>query len=171
MKANTAAASRIDETPMQKFEGELQARYPGRVIQRFEMPSNVKQCRAIYLMEITSRDEIQASIFADSVMTPLEKGSIKLSSEAERRECTRASLVAIVSRSEPITYRHVNHDGIPLLEIDQWPSKAWTALQTYFNEVNGVPSKELLEGLKGARTIGAFDPPTSEIQPHASIVK
>lgn len=163
VRANTVAVvPDPDETPLQKFERELQARYPGRVVQRFEMPSNIKQARAIYLVEITSREEIQAAIYADSAMSPLEKQSVKLTNDAERRECIRVSLVGLVPRTDAVTYRHINHDGVPFHEMDNWPSKATAALNAYFNDVNGIPTVELIEGLKGARTIGGSAPPTNE---------
>ncbi len=174
MKAQAATSApiandAIDETPLLKFENELQRRYPNRMIQRFEMPSKVAQARAVYLVEVTSRDEIEAAKYADATMSDIERKSNRLTNEAQHRECVRLSIVGLVAR-DPISYRHVNN-GSPFHEIDTWPSKATTCLQTFFNGLNSVPTDELLEGLRGARTIGASVPPTNETEPSASITK
>lgn len=166
--AAPAIASEIAETPLQQFERELEERYPNRVIKRYDIPAAVKQARAIYLMEITSRDEIQASIYADAMMSNIEKASIKLSAEAERRECVRLSIVGVVYRDG--TYKHANK-GAAFHEIDNWPAKATACLQTYFNDINGVPTSELIEGLRGARLIGAAEPPTNATPASASTGK
>lgn len=165
-KSAAAAVAAIAETPLQAFERELQARYPERTIVRFEMPSSVKQCRAVYLLEVNSKDELNATIQAEALMTSVEKASRQLTAEACRRETMRNSIMGLVSRAtnakgEP-TYRHVNRDGVPFVEIDNWPAKATSSLLLYFSDLNGVSNDELLEGLKGARTIGASPSPTNE---------
>src|SRR5690348_4719935 len=133
MSKTTAAATVLDpeveETPQQIFERELAARFPGRLIKRYNMPTVIKQARAVYLMELTARDEVQAAIYADTLMSEVERRSVKLAAEAERRECVRQSIVGVVSRAEPVAYRHVNK-GAPFHEIDTWPAKATTCLQT-----------------------------------------
>lgn len=151
------------DSPLMRFSRELGNRFPNRMIRRYVMPSSVRECREIFMMEITSREEVEAAIMADATMSILEKSSVRLSGDAERRECIRLSIVGIGAGKlgELVTYRHTNQDGEPLSEISDWSGKAWTAMQTYFGMLNGVPTEELAEGLKGAQTVGAFAPPTS----------
>ena len=156
----TAQAVDITMTPMRRFERELEAKHPNRLITRFDMPPQVKQCAAVYIKEITSREELEASKMADAMMSDVERKSAMLSTDAQRRECIRMSIVGLASR-EPTTYRHIGGD-FPFMEMDGWPAKAGTALALYFNTVNGIPTDELLGGLKGARQISAADSPTDE---------
>ena len=51
------------------------------------------------------------------------------------------------------------------------PLLATACAQAYFNEINGVPTYELLEGLKGSRAIGAFAPPIVETPQGVSTAK
>lgn len=155
----------VEETPLQAFEAALQKRFPNREVRRYEMPSAVRECRAVYLVEVNSRDEINAAIYADSVMTQVEKSSQRLTAEAIRRETMRASLVGTVSRKDPPVYRHIGIDGVAFHEMDDWSAKATASLLTYFNELNGVRTDELLEGLTGARTIGTPLPPKTSAIP------
>jgi hypothetical protein len=153
-------------SPLAVLSRELSDRLPNRLVRRFRMPSSVRECREIFLVEMTSRDEIQAGIFADAVMSIDEKRSVRLSAEAERREAIRLSIVAIGGRKVPYgspvtSYEHVNHDGAPFSELSDWTMAAWTALQTWFTTMNGVPTEELAMGLLGAETVGAYAPPTS----------
>jgi hypothetical protein len=157
------------------FSRELAARFPGVMIKRFVMPSTVRVAREVFIREVTSKDEIDAAIFADAVSSPAEKASNRLMNDAERREIIRLAIVGIGNGDAPqapqlgkpmaappeVRYRHVNHDGVPLEEINGWTQGAWSALYSYYGEVNGVPVDEVLEGLKGARTVGAFAPPTN----------
>lgn len=159
--ANAAPGS-----PLATLSRELADRFPNRLIRRFRMPSSVRECREIFLVEMTSRDEVQAAIFADAVMSIDEKRSVRLSAEAERREAIRLSVVAIGGRKVPYggavtSYEHVNHDGAPFSELSDWTMAAWTALQTWFTTMNGVPTEELAMGLLGAETVGAYAPPIS----------
>lgn len=157
----------VPDSPLGKFSRELAARFPNRMVRRYVMPSNVRECREVFMMEITSRDEVEAAIMADALMSNIEKASVRLSGDAERRECIRLSLVGI-RRSAGGDYAHLNNDGAPLSEINEWSGKAWTSLQTFFGTLNGVPMEELAEGLRGAQTVGAFAPPTSGIPASAS---
>lgn len=153
--------------PLARFSRELAQRFPHRMVRRYIMPTSVRECREVFMMEITSRDETEAAIMADATMSQIEKQSIRLSGDAERRECIRLSLVGI-RRKEPEAYEHLNADGSPLAEINDWSGKAWTALQTFFGTLNGVPVEELAEGLRGAQTVGAFAPPISGTPASAS---
>lgn len=145
-----------------KFSQELGQRFPERMIKRFTMPSNVRECREVFILEITSRDEIQAAIMADSMMSAIEKGSYKLTQEAERREAIRLAIVGIGRQvGDRVAYEHANDTGIPLAEINDWSIKAWTALHLYFGQLNGLADVEIAEGLVGAQTVGAFAPPIS----------
>jgi len=158
------------DNPLRKFSRELALRFPERVIKRFAMPKSVRQldaerreCREVFILEITSRDEIEAAMMADAMMSPVERQSYKLTQEAERREAIRLSIVGVGKLvGDDIMYSHTNADGIPLGEINGWSIKAWAALQLYFGQLNGVPDTELAEGLLGAQTVGAFEPPTGE---------
>ncbi|HUS27609.1 MAG TPA: hypothetical protein VMZ53_03850 [Kofleriaceae bacterium] len=150
----------VTDSPLARFSRELAQRYPQRMIRRYEMPTMIRECREVFMVEITSRDEIEAAIMADATMTSLEKSSIRLSADAERRECIRLSIVGL-GKGSPVAYHHVNSDGEPFAEINEWSGKAWTLLQAYFGTLNGVPAEEIIEGLKGAQTVGAFAPPTS----------
>lgn len=167
-------APETDDSPLTRFSRELGERFPDTHIKRFVMPSGL-DCREIFIREITSKDEINASIFADATASAIEKGSNRMMNDVERREAIRISIVGIgegpaVPRPVPgkpvpvpiaTRYRHVNHDGAPLGEINDWRAKAWTALHAYFAEVNGVPTDEIRSGLEGAQTVGAFAPPTT----------
>lgn len=166
-KPDGEAMPDVGDSPLAQFSRELAQRFPDRMIRRYVMPSQVRECREVFMMEITSRDEVQAAIFADATMSLIEKSSIRLSADAERRECIRLSIVGMGKLTDkhdprsPVRYEHKNEDGEPLSEISDWSGKAWTSLQTYFGMINGVPTEELAEGLRGALTVGAFAPPTS----------
>jgi hypothetical protein len=153
-----AAPAEASETPLQRFEREIAEKYPRRYIKRYEMPSKIRQCRAVYLIELTSRDTMQAAIYADAKLTTAQKSSIKMTTEVERFEAMRASVVGVVRRTDPPRYDHVN-GAVPFEELSDWPETACSSLLAYFSEINGVSSTELLEGMKGARVIGAFAPP------------
>lgn len=154
------------DSPLERFSRELAQRFPHRMVRRYIMPGTVREAREVFIMEITSRDEVEAAIMADAVMSTIEKQSIRLSGDSERRECIRLSLVGI-RRTAADAYEHLNADGAPLSEINEWSGKAWTALQTFFGTLNGVPVEELAAGLQGALTVGAFAPPTSAIRASA----
>lgn len=152
------------DTPLARFSREMATRFPQAMVRRYVMPSMVRECREVFMREITSRDEVEAAIMADGVMSLAEKQSIRLSADAERRECVRLAICGLGEGKfgdAVVTYRHVNNDGVPFGEINDWTGKAWTCLQTYFGTLNGVPTEELAEGLLGAQTVGAFAPPTS----------
>lgn len=151
------------DNPLARFSREMADRFPHTMVRRYTMPSTVRECREVFMREITSRDEVEAAIMADGLMSLAEKQSVRLSGDAERRECVRLAIVGLGKGKlgEPIAYTHVNNDGEPFGEINDWTGKAWTCLQTYFGTLNGVPSDELAEGLMGAQTVGAFAPPTS----------
>lgn len=161
------------DSPFARFSRELAERFPDRMVRRYVMPSTVRECREIFMMEITSREEVQAAIYADATMSLAEKSSIRLSADAERRECIRLAIVGmgkLEDKSNPasrLVYTHANADGEPLAEVSDWSGKAWTALQLYFGTINGVPTEELAEGLRGALTVGAFAPPTHATQASA----
>lgn len=166
----TIAHDAVAETPMQRFERELMERHPKRTIVRFDFPSKVREARAIYLKEVTSRDELEAAKYADSIMSDIERKSIKLTSEAERRETVRISIVGVVTRSEPVQYQHVGGDH-PFHAIDDWSGKATTCLMMFYNNLNGIGTDEVMEGLKGQRTIGASVVLTGGTPPSADTVK
>lgn len=153
------------DAPIDRFSRELALRFPKTMIKRFTMPKSVRDCREIFFRETKSRDEIEAAIMAESMMSPLERASERLAQEAQRREVIRMTLVGIGDRAPDGStsgYRHVNHDGIPLAEINDWSGGAWTSMHTYFGELNGVPAAELRSGIAEARTVGAFASPTNE---------
>lgn len=162
------------DSPLAKFSRELGDRFPNTMVRRYLMPTSVRECREVFMREITSRDEVEAAIMADALMSPIEKASVRLSGDAERRECIRLSVVGLgklSDKSNPasaIAYEHVNQDGAPFGDINEWSGRAWTALQTYFGTLNGVPMEELAEGLAGAQTVGAFAPPTSATRASAA---
>lgn len=161
---------------LEAFSLELAQRLPDRMVRRFVMPSTVREVREVFIMEMTSREEVQAAIMADATMSDIEKGSIRLSSDAERRECIRLSIVGLGKQdggrralpTDPVSYEHVNHDGIPFSALNGWSGKAWTSLHAYFGQLNGVPADELSEGIREARTVGAYAPPTSGTPASAS---
>lgn len=156
------------QSPLEAFSNALAQRYPGRVIQRFAMPSTVRECREVFILEISSNEEIQAAIFTDTIMSPIERSSAKLTAECERRESIRLAIVGLGELvNGAIAYRHTNIDGAPLGEISSWSSKSWAALHRYFGEVNGVPISEINEGIQGAQIVGAFYAPKTETPPSA----
>lgn len=147
---------------LQAFSAELAQRLPNRYVRRFVLPSVVREAREVFLVELTSRDEIEAAQMADALMTPIERASVRLTNDAEQREAIRLSIVGLGKPAgRGIVYEHVNHDGVPFADLNEWTRRAWTCLHAYFAQVNGVPTDELHEGIRGARTVGAFAPPTS----------
>lgn len=163
------AANDTSDSPLARFSRELAHRFPDRMIRRYRMPMGCRECREVFMMEITSRDEVEAAIMADALMSDIEKRSIRLSADAERRECIRLSVVGLGKGpvGGTLAYTHTNVDGEPFAELNDWSGKAWTCLQTFFGTLNGVPSEELAEGLAGAETVGAYAPPTSAIRASA----
>lgn len=163
-----------------QFSRDLAARFPNMEIRRYVLPRVVTQCREVFIRELTSEDVIMAASFADSLMSANEKASMRLSREAEERECIRVAIVGFGSAALEgkdakggnvwgvCAYRHVNVDGAPLGEINAWPKRMWDAFSRYYNDVNGLPIDEFIEGLQGATIVGAFAPPTSAIPASAS---
>lgn len=165
MATNRAQVAPVpEETDLQRFERELRERHQGRTIARFDFPSRIREARAIYIKEINSRDEIEAAKLADAQMSDLEKRSIKLTSEAERRETVRIACVGLVTRGEPIQYKHLN-GSMPWMDVDNWSVKAVTCLSIFYGNLNGIPNDEIAEGLKGQRIIGGPAAPTNETPP------
>lgn len=166
-----AAPDKLERTPdvmtlaLQEFSAELAARFPDRMIKRFVMPSTVRECREIFLLELTSRDEIEAAQMADATMSGLEKASVRLTNDAERREAIRLAIIGLGKPGDDkrIAYEHAGAEGAPFYELNTWSAKAWTTLHAYFGQLNGVPMDEIAEGIQGARIVGAFAPPTSAI--------
>lgn len=168
-EALAAAAVRIgngkpERTLLEKFGEELGRRYPNRMIKRFVFPTKIREAREVFVMELTSREEVDAAIMAESTMSQVERASIRLANDAERRELTRKSIVGVGElREKNVVYHHANHDGIPFVEIDRWSPGAWTCLHAYHGTVNGVPTDELRAGIEAAQNVGAFAlPQTSE---------
>lgn len=169
----TPVAATDGDSPLARLSRALADRFPNTMIRRYVLPRNVTDCREVFMREITSRDEIEAAIMADATMSMIEKASMRLSGDAERRECVRLAICALgklADKNNPasaVVYEQVNHEGEPFAEINDWKGKTWTCLQTYFGTLNGVPTEELAEGLVGAQTVGAFAPPTSAIRASA----
>lgn len=153
-----------------EFSRALGERYPSRVIQRFVLPRKVREARELFIREVDSNDTVEAAILADAIMGPIEKGSYKLTLEAERRQLAKLSVVGLgILRGGRVVYEHANHDGIPLAFDPAWTEPAWTALLRHYSDVNGVPAEELEEGTQGALTVGAFAPPMHVIPGSADI--
>lgn len=162
-----------------QFSRDLATRFPGLEVRRYVLPRVVTQCREVFIRELTSEDIIMAASFADSLMSANEKASVRLSRDAEERECVRVAIVGFGDAKiegkdakgnlwGACLYRHVNVDGAPLGEINAWPKRMWDAFTRYYNDVNGLPIEEFIEGLQGATIVGAFAPPTSAIPASAS---
>lgn len=163
-----------------QFSRDLATRFPGMEVRRYILPRVVTQCREVFIRELTSEDIIMAASFADALMSANEKASARLSRDAEERECVRVAIVGFGDAQlqgkdpkggnvwGPCVYRHVNLDGAPLGEINTWPKRMWDAFTRYYNDVNGLPIEEFIEGLQGAQIVGAFAPPTSAIPASAS---
>lgn len=171
-----AAPSDDGVTDLRAFSLKLSERFPDRFIQRFVMPPNIRECREVFVMEITSREELRAAAMADAMMSPQERASRKLAEDAEKREAIRLSIVGIGYRkggwrapeTAPVEYRHVNSDDLPFVEINDWSMKAWSALHVWFGQVNGVPMDEIAKGIEEAQTVGAFAPPQKTSETNAS---
>lgn len=152
---------------LQAFSEALAKRFPDRFIKRFVMPVVVREAREVFMVEMSSRDEIEAAQMADATMSAIERASVRLTNDAENREAVRLTIVGLGKLvNGRIVYEDANTEGVPLAELNRWSQRAWTCLRAYFGQLNGVPTDELLEGIKGARIVGAFAPPTSAI--HAS---
>lgn len=159
-------------TPLELFSRQLAERFPKRVVKRFAMPASVPEAREIFMLELNSRDERDAAIFTDAIVTAIERSSYKLIMEAEKREQIRLSIVGLGELvAGEIAYRHTNTDpAIPLAEITDWSSRAWVPLHRYFSEVNGVPNDEIDEGIKGAQIVGAFYAPKKQETPASAAI-
>lgn len=159
-----------DITPeLAQFNAELADRFKNRLIKRYVLPKACTNCAEVFVRELTSRESIDASIMADSLMSGVERSSKRLADEAEKREQIRVAICGFGDRrGDAITYRHVNVGSTPLAEINEWGKRYWDAFEIYFNDVNGMPMDEFLEGLKGASIVGAFAPPASAIPASAS---
>lgn len=143
-----------------EFSQALAERHPNRMIQRFVLPTKVREARELFIREVNSNDNVEAAILADATMSSIEKGSFKLTLEAERRQLAKLSIVGLgILRGGQVVYQHANSDGVPLELDPPWTEAAWTALLRHFNDVNGVPAEELDEGTQGALIVGAFAPP------------
>lgn len=146
---------------LEAFSRELAQRFPDRIVQRYRMPPRVKECREVFFVEMRSRDQVRAAAMADASMTAEERRSYKLANDAEERESIRLTIVGF-GKGSPVAYEHVNtNEAIPLGEISEWSAKAWSALVSYFNAMNGLPASEIAEGIVGAETVGAFAPPSA----------
>lgn len=153
-----------------EFSDAIAERYPNRIVQRFVMPKKIREARELFIREVDSNDTVEAACLADATMSMIEKGSFKLTLEAERRQLAKLAIVGIGTlRGGRVVYEHTNHNGIPLAFDPAWTEAAWTALLRYYGEVNGVPSEELDEGTQGALTVGAFAPPMSATPASADI--
>lgn len=155
-----------EDTPLEQFSRELAERFPGLVVKRFVMPAQIRAIREIFIRELSSLDEIEAAIMTDSMISDIERKSIKLTMEAERRECVRLSIVGVgraltATAGGFVAYEHTNQGGVPFGEPTRWNLGTWAALGAYFGEVNGVPSSEITEGIKEAQIVGAFASPIS----------
>lgn len=151
-----------DDTPIERFSRELAQRFPDLMIKRFVMPPSVRAVREVFIRELLGKDEIEAALMADALMSDIERRSMKLSMEAERRESIRIAIVGIGrGATGAVEYEHTNTGGVPFAAPNKWNLGVWACLHNYFAETNGVPSSEIAEGIKGAQTVGAFAPPTS----------
>lgn len=166
MRATTTPSSTAPITDARaQFEREMAMRFPAPLlVTRFVMPRNVRDCREVYFRELDSLDEREAAKMADLLTDSVEKSSSKLMAEAERKECIRIALVGYgkVGAGGAVVYKHTNDSGVPLDEINGWRLPAWTSLHRYFGELNGVPTAELEEGIRGAQIVGAPAPPSGE---------
>ena len=142
------------------FEAEILRRNPTRKprdIARFDFPPEISEARAVYLFEMKAKDELAAAEMADATMTDVERKSAHRALEAERREAIRLSIVGLIVEDEntgALQRRHIDQSA-PLMEIDDWSSKAWAALRTFFGDLNGIPVEELGKSVAGVRKLGA----------------
>lgn len=135
------------------FEREIAARHPTRkTICRFDFPEEVDDARAVYMMRLVGRDEIEIAGNAEAIMTADERRSMARAIDAERREGIRYSIVALVDANGN---RRLIDQGVPLMEIDEWSSQAWACLRTWFGDLNGVNQAALGKSVAVARKIGS----------------
>lgn len=149
---------------LEAFERELRQRYPAPwPINQYVLPRAVTECREVFIRELRSTDVIMAGQMADATMSRIEKSSVRLAREAETRESIRISIVGFGDALDlgDVTYRHVNHTPAPLQEINLWGKRLWDAFEQYYNDVNGLPLEEFLQGMAEARAIGAPPSPMS----------
>ncbi len=158
MKSNETAAGSTPAAPPeisatdQAFELEIITRNPKRRIARFDFPSEVEDARAVYMFELKGRDTITVGEMTDAIMTDSERKNQLRAMEAEQREAIRFSILGLITDTGAC--RHVDQ-GAPLMELDDWSGRAWTALRAFFGEMNGLPNEELGKALRGARRLGA----------------
>lgn len=137
------------------FEREIMARNPGRRITRFDFPDEIEEARAVYLFELKAKDELAAADMADATMTDAERKSLTRAMEAERREAIRLSIVGLVENHDgEVLRRHIDQ-AEPFMDVDDWSSRAWAALRSFFGEVNAVSVEAMGKALRGARRLGA----------------
>jgi hypothetical protein len=83
-------------------------------------------------------------------MSSVEKGSDKLSYEAELTESIRLSIVGLVDEGGR---RHIDQ-AVPFTEIDDWSIGAWFCLRQFHTDINGIPIESVGKAVRGARRIG-----------------
>jgi hypothetical protein len=106
------------------------------------------------MFEMKARDELLAADMADANMTEAERKSMQRALEAERREAIRLSIIGLVVEGGEGLSRRAIDQSEPLMEIDEWSTKAWAALRTFFGDINGIPLEELGNAVRGARKLG-----------------
>lgn len=166
------AKKQIKEAPSEispedaEFETQVLQRNPTRKhIRRFDFPADVEEARAVYMFEQTGKDDLQAAEAADLSMSDAERRSTQRAADAERREGIRLTIIAMIQVDEAgrTVRRHVDQSR-PLVELDDWSSKAWMCLRTFFGELNGLPMEELGKAVRGARRLVAATPHATPLQ-------
>lgn len=146
------------------FERELVAKHPDRKIVRYDMPSMVEECAAIYMFKLRNRDDLSAAEMADANMTQAERKSVEGTAAAHHREGIRLSIVGIVTvDGAGHTTRRLVDQSRPLMEIDDWDASTWIALRTFHNDLNGLKTDELKNAVRDARKLAPCAPGSSTL--------
>ena len=110
------------------------------------------------MRELTAKDELTASIFAEKFMSDALRNSAVATIAAEQREAMRLALVEVDGIQ-------VNLDGVPYLEMDNWSMRTVRFAQMAFNEMNGIESDDLKNFKAGAQIVDLGGSPAATPSP------
>lgn len=106
------------------------------------------------MRELTAKDELTASIFAEKFMSDALRNSAVATIAAEQREAMRIALVEVDGKP-------VNVDGIPYMAMDEWSMRTIRFAQMAFNELNGIESDDLKNFRAGGQIVDPGESPAA----------
>lgn len=115
----------------------------GGIRKRYTLPDGYS-CKTFVMRELTAGDEIEAALMADAKGRP---SSITAAITAERTESIRLALCEV--DGNPVG------GAEPFMMMDRWTYRTLAALRTAFDDINGVPDKDLENLTTKAEIVGA----------------